>query len=470
MTIEHDEPITIPLDDLVRIFQLNDPSLYQKPNENEHEIHLSNSFLAMNAMGSIIPHEVSQSNAQENDLKVLLAPTGMTITVRTFYSNEADGNQLDFVSITISQFIDMGEDHTPQEDRYALNPVFTLTGKMNDDCVIVVKEAIASMPSDLDKPRFIDATNNKNFMSIMLYADACFRAALEARTITLPELEKYVTDEAIEKAEKPFNLICDRTRFDTIQIRNHLPLNPYYFMIPLTDFENIFQLQNEHIYSRTEPDDYKELQQNITTFLRRVESAYTPHFEEGVEFTNPPIFIENDNGESVWSFPYIYEDSFGVLRNYHILIVGGAENSEPDSDEKFVRPLAIIIGAINQNMEYEPLEATCLAQIEGDEKNPEGEYHTVHTPDGFLGTLCYAEGAMVSILTQNALETKLLSRWLMTVNSSQAIDRFNHISHRSSDELTAEILQLTSQPNATETFAPSSAQDLTRVPRGYHLN
>jgi len=416
----------INLDDLIAIFQLNDPSIYSVADE---ELSASQWDLVLRGWKKLSPQEGGFFTDYESPQNVqAMYANGQNISILVSKCRINNEN-----IISLSVFCELPSDEKGVEDgQLKLIPAFSLTGQLDEDGNINVIEAHARLPDTDNSILTLGAENQQDVMGFMVYANDCFISMIKDKVISLEDLAPALSETQLANAKQVYDRLCTRTKFDTHCLRkNKVPDNTPY-TLPLASMDNIFLLESTGIYYEVEDENKPEVTRQIKDALGQVKSDYSLLITDERNFKYQEIlFLQDENGNSFWSIAFEADDFFGIPQDYHLFVLFKSfVNSLPDKqDEMMVIPISIILGQVNQLKDtFEPLEAHCAIPSD---TNDSLRIISLTTTAGFVGTLCLTEQGINAVFSGNEMNINELSHWLESSEYNKMLQRYQFLLYRS---------------------------------------
>lgn len=422
---DNSEIMTIKLDELIRIFQINDLAIYAVADK---ELSASQWDLALSGWKKLSPQDISFFNKFESpeDVHGMYA-NGENISILV---SRCRINNQNVVSLSI--FFEMPSDKKDSDDsQLKLIPAFSLVGELGEGGNINVIEAHARLPDTDDSILTLGAENLQDVMGFIVYANDCFISMLKDRIISLEDLANTLSEAHLANAKQVYERLCTRTKFDTNLLRKNKNPDDAPYTLPLSSLDNIFLLESTEIYFEPEDENIPVITDQIRHALAQVKSDYASLFEDKRNFKcNEIRFLQGENGDSFLSVAFDAENFFGIFQDYHILLLFKSFTcSLPDKqDEMVVNPISIILGQVNQlKNTFEPLAVYCVVPSDTEDSL---RVIALTTTAEFCGAVCHAEQGMKDVFSGNELDIVNLSHWIKTSEYGEILKRYELILHR----------------------------------------
>jgi hypothetical protein len=425
---EDNEPfLTIPLEDLIRILQLNNPDLYKTAQSDKAEFVIGNMRYTSGYLGQGLLDEQRDEDVLKNSQ---LRYFGYNNCIMACLLDKIDSETPSPRRIMVCSFhMTMIPDDKKSQARFSVTPYFCLEGELDVEGLVSIDRMSVIAGGTEDIYHVLSADNSTDVKAFMLYANFIFSSMVREQAVSLTDLGKLVSNNVVLQNSNLYESLKRRNAMDVYFIRNKIETDDTRHNVSGTEYANIFQTTNTDIFEAVVDEDIPDISALTEGFLKTAESDYAYHFQDlENEYAIPPLFTLNSYGDVIWHFAYTRPDDFGVMREYRLILVLGADHppeNAPFDALPVVKPMAVLMCECDNAGNIEPLEQ--IALIHGHNKN---FYHKFRSPHGYLGLACLIESALESVRIDERLDERVLSEWMSNQYPHEVEARYTFLANR----------------------------------------
>jgi hypothetical protein len=444
MTDDKKPQLTIPLEDLIRILQLNNPDLYETAEKDQKEFMISNfRFVVRSLLGDGVVNELSEAALDQSRIGFFGSKNGCAIAYMFLLGDEETPDRIILCGFDMAKSTKAAE----AEGQFAPSPYFCFDADFDIEGLLSINHFAVLTNDEGNTYSILEPDNQLDICGFMLYMNYLFVNMVRNNTISLTEAETMVSDDFIaNKAGFVYKNIKSRNTMDVYYLRRAEIANDVPLDLPTSEYHRIFQTDNPDLFEPIAAEDIPAITEYMAEIMGGAGSDYAHHFQDLKNaYETPPIFRQNNFGDQIWHFAYSREDDFGVSRDYMLMLVINFE-AIPDTPQTIIRPIAILMGELSNSSMFEPLE-----QIGYVTHHNKTSYQHFRDPKAYMRLACLIEAALEFVMLDERLEDEVLCEWLTTIEFEEVSERYEFIASRNTDGLYRNIQDISEKTDEVYT-------------------